>query len=715
MDMKDYHRSLENYRLLAENSADLIVRISIDGKCLYASPACKDLLGYPSHELVGKSAFDFIHPLDRRIVANAIEPEIMLGTHNKIIFRLKKANGYYAWFEGKFQFFGDLETKELQIVAVARDISDRVRSDRFSTLRHSITAMKASATNLEGEFTFLLKAICETLMWDAGEIWLVDEANAVLRRRSYWCGSSAVLRQFAINSIKTAFAPGVGLPGMVWSREEVSLVDDLSTSYASVRRLEYDKAGFKSAIGAPLIGDSRINGVILFLSRKPIQRNSELLEMIAEVGQELGDFITKFHARESFLAESRKLGVMVEEGSERIRTLQSELLQQQKLEQDVLLAAEVQRNLLPIKNPALPGFEFASAAIPARYISGDFYDYAMSGPSTCDIIIADVSGKGIPAAMMTSAARMIFRIAAHAQRNPSALLQEMNKTLYDDLDRTEMFLTAQLIRINLDTGLITYASAGHTEALHFRYSEGRCGQLPSTAPPIGILNDLRPGELRITTKPGDYFVIYSDGVTEAKNDKGELFGVERFMALLSKTKGLSALNLVNTVLTEVRTFSGDEPMADDVTLIILKAISRELRYEAAPLMENLDVAVSFVKEAALPYGQDFADKLELVASELITNVITHSASSEMTICLVQEADRIVFDLQYSGEPFDPDAKGTLLPEPLEEGGRGIRIVRALVDELEYSHEPTPNSPDKLGYNHWHAVKLAEWGKANEAK
>ncbi len=474
--------------------------------------------------------------------------------------------------------------------------------------------------------------------------------------------------------------------------------------------MEYDKAGRKSAIGAPLIGDSRINGVVLFLSRKPIQRNRELLEMIAEAGQELGDFIAKFLARESFLAESKKLGAMVEEGTERIRRLQSELLRQRKLEQDILLAAEVQRNLLPTKNPILRGFEFSSAAIPARYISGDFFDYAMSSPSTCDIIIADVSGKGIPAAMMTSAARMIFKVAVDARKNPSELLAEMNRLLYADLERNEMFLTAQCVRLDLDTGEIGYASAGHTEALHFRPSTGECIRLPSTAPPVGILEAMSIGDIPIRTVPGDFFVVYSDGVTEAVDDKEELFGIERLVNMLRDRRDYSAENLVNAILAEVRGFSGDEPMADDLTLIILKTTPRKFQYVAAPVMQNLDPAVAFVRDAALPYGMDFADEIELVASELITNVITHSISRSMDIGLRQEADGIVIDLQYPGESFDPEAGSSTLPDPLEEGGRGIHIVRALVDELKYSYNAIPDGPDKPGFNRWHIVKLAKWEK-----
>lgn len=700
----------ENYRLLAENSTDLILRVSIEGVCEYVSPASLELLGYSPEELRGRNAFDFIHPLDRRIVAEALEPEILFHVHRKIVCRLKRKDGYYGWFESKFRFFGDVDTRQLQIVVIARDVGDRIRTERFERVRHSISALKTSDVNLEREFASLLETICGTLTWDIGELWLVDGDKNLLRRRSYWCAPSTRLRKFEKSSSRMAFAPGVGLPGFLWSKGEASLVDDVSTLYSSMRRKEYEEAGLKSAIGSVLADESKIYGVVLFMSRRTIQRNQELLDMIAETGSELGDFIAKFRAMESYRAESEKFGAMVEEGSAQIRALQTEVARQQRLEQEILMAAEVQRNLLPLDNPTLPGFEFSSAAIPARYISGDFYDFSMPSLALCDIIIADVSGKGIAAAMMTTSARTLFRLADGAAKGPASMLGDMNKALYADLERTEMFLTAQLIRVDSDRGTIAYASAGHTEALHYRPSTALCARLPSTAPPIGVLKDPEIGQLEILIRPGDFFIIYSDGVTEAVDESGELFGMERFVDILGREEHATANDLVQSVLTEVRSFSGDLPLSDDLTLIVLRATSRDLHRGAPSSMEHLDPLVAFVRGAVLSYGDRVAGEMELIASELVTNVITHARQNSgidggdenhgidvgMDLYLRLDADRITLDLLYPGESFDPGAGGSDLPGPLEEGGRGIHIVRALADELAYSHSS--------GLNRWHLVK-----------
>jgi len=710
---RDLARDEENYRLLAENSTDLILRISIEGICLYVSPASVELLGYDPGELEGRNAFDFIHPLDRKAVAEALEPEILFHTHRRIDCRLRRKDGYYRWFESKFQFFGDIVTRQLQIIVVARDVSDRVKAERFNTVRHSIAALKTTETDLEREFASILETICGSLSWDLGEIWLIDDKDILLRRKSFWHGRSGRLKRFAETSSTMAFAPGVGLPGLLWSRGEVSLLDDLPSLYSSVRRREYEESGLVSAIGTVLVDEAKIYGVVLFLSRRKIQRNKELLDMIAEIGAGLGSFLAKFRARERFDAESEKLGLMVEEGGAQIRALQAEVARQQRLEQDIMMAAEVQRSLLPTENPDIRGFEYSSAAIPARYISGDFYDYIMPSSSLCDIIIADVSGKGIPAAMMTSAARMMFRHADSPGHTPASLLAEMNESLYDDLERTEMFLTAQLIRIDTDRGSIAYASAGHTEALLCRPSSGKCRRLPSTAPPIGIMKAVNIGQLEIRTRPGDYFVIYSDGITEAVDGAGQLFGMDRFIELLGKASSLSAPNIVQKTLAAVQEFSGEGSLADDLTLIVLKAAPRELQFSSPSTIDNLDPAVAFVRDAALSYGESFAGAMELVASELVTNAITHAkpdaapgeagGADDMNIHLRLERNRMIFDISYPGEPFDGGSLGLKLPPPLKEGGRGILIVRALVDELKYEHD----GEDAFNMNRWHIVKIAK--------
>jgi PAS domain S-box-containing protein len=695
----------ENYRLLAENSSDLIARISIEGICLYLSPACEELLGYKPEELIGRSAFSLIHPLDRRAVANSLEPEILYHSHPKVTCRLRRRDGYYGWFEGRFRFFSEALTRNLQVVAVIRDVGDRIRSERFATMRHSIAVMDPQNADLEKDFSSLLSTICTTLTWDIGEVWLVQEEASVLRRHGYWYSPSSRLRKFAEGFSATAFAPGAGLPGRIWIGKGVNLFDDLSSTAADIRKHDDREAGLKSAIGTVLADDATVYGVLLFFSRRTIQRNPELLAMIEEMGSALGAFIARHRAKKNLDARSEMLGALVEEGTARIRALQNEVNRRQRLEQDMIMAAEVQRQLLPSQDPRLPGFGISSAAIPARLISGDFWDYSSVSPEGCDIIIVDVSGKGIAAAVMTTAARTIFRLSHNAGIRPSRMLEMMNGTLFVDLERTEMFLTAQMLSLDSESGRIDYASAGHTEALHLLSSTGTCVRLPSTAPPIGIMDKIDVGQIEVATKPGDFFVIYSDGITEAVDAGGELFGMDRLVGLLESQLFESAADLSQRILAEVRRFSGDGPLADDLTLVVIEAQAREVRRDFPSSIGKLDEAVAWVKEHSLVYGTRIAEDLELIASELVTNAIRHASEEKpaaMRLSLLLEKEGLAFDLRYPGAAFDPGDGDDSLPDPLQEGGRGIHIARALSDRLEYSHEE--DGPD--GMNHWHVAKRA---------
>ena len=329
----------ENYRLLAENASDLIVRISYDGFCLYASPSSTELLGYSPNELIGSRVIDFIHPLDRRFVIDFLKQEIVHNTRRKMTFRVRKKEGFYGWFEAKFRFFSHLETKEIQLLAMVRDVTDRVRTERFNAIWHAITTIKASESSLEEEFAYLLKEFCNTLQWDMGVIWLIDEQQMVLRLANIWHVPSIRLAEFAKNLENTVFQAGMGIAGTVWSKGSVSHFENLPAIPFCLDEERIDLSGLVSAVGTVLKDGSRNYGVMVFFSRNTIQRNIELLNMLESAGIEIGKFISRFRAKEAFVAHSRQLGALVEEEAERIRNLEQEISRRQRLEQDVLLAA----------------------------------------------------------------------------------------------------------------------------------------------------------------------------------------------------------------------------------------------------------------------------------------------------------------------------------------------------------------------------------------
>lgn len=662
----------ENYRLLTENSNDLIARLSIDGVCRYVSPACESLLGYTPAELIGRNAFELIHPMDKRAVASMIEPEILFQLRQKTVCRLRRKDGFYGWFEITASFFSDVDTKSLQVVVIVRDIVERIKAERFEHVRHALIELRASDASPDAELPALLETVCTTLQWEMGQIWLAsspNDAEIALRRQASWHISSPSLEELDKVSASMILAPGFGLAGVVWSKGEVHIFDSLDSVHSLLLRQHYQNARIRSAIGAPIMGGSQVYGVAIFLSRRQIQHNTGLIDMIAGLGYEVGQYLAKQHA------------------------LQDEMTRQRQLAHDIAFAAQVQQSLLPEADPSLKAFQLASAALPARSISGDFYDFVLQDPTILDVLIADVSGKGFPSALMTSSARTLFRHGTEAGKNPSTQLRGINKALYEDCRRTSMFLTAQLLRLDLDFGTVTYASCGHTEAFVWKHLEDRVVRIGSTAIPIGIMEDIDIGELAFALLPGDFILLYSDGVTEAASSRGELFGTERLVQHFERlvTQLTDAQNVASALVNEVRTFSGSQILSDDLTLLALKALTRSYTLTVPASIESLDKAASFVRKPVSFCGKQLADEIELIASELFTNIVVHgfaklTTSGEMPMIDIGvriEAEKVVLDFFYEDEAFNPLLKPDVLPDPLAESGRGIYIVKSLSDVFQY--------------------------------
>ena len=249
----------ENYRLLTENSNDLIARLSIDGVCRYVSPACESLLGYTPAELIGRNAFELIHPMDKRAVASMIEPEILFQLRQKTVCRLRRKDGFYGWFEITASFFSDVNTKSLQVVVIVRDIVERIKAERFEHVRHALIELRASDASPDAELPALLETVCTTLQWEMGQIWLAsspNDAEIALRRQASWHISSPSLEELDKVSASMILAPGFGLAGVVWSKGEVHIFDSLDSVHSLLLRQHYQNARIRSAIGAPIMGGS---------------------------------------------------------------------------------------------------------------------------------------------------------------------------------------------------------------------------------------------------------------------------------------------------------------------------------------------------------------------------------------------------------------------------------------------------------------------------
>jgi phosphoserine phosphatase RsbU/P len=246
-------------------------------------------------------------------------------------------------------------------------------------------------------------------------------------------------------------------------------------------------------------------------------------------------------------------------------------VQQQRddLVQDVELAAQVQRMFLPLGKPAIAELEIAGMMQPAKSLSGDYYDYIPIDAHTIQIVIADVSGKGVPAALLMSATAAATQLEANRERNMLEIVRRLNTGILSVSD-AEHYVTLLLAEIDTDKKTLHYVNCGHNPALLFRSDTGKVTRLNSSCAPIGISPEESCELASTDLSAGDVLVFYTDGVTEAENDLGEEFGTERLSALLERGFALPAESLMSTIFSSASDFCNQVGFADDVTILVVK-------------------------------------------------------------------------------------------------------------------------------------------------
>lgn len=413
-------------------------------------------------------------------------------------------------------------------------------------------------------------------------------------------------------------------------------------------------------------------------------------------------------------AYSEGLSEMVAEKSLELRKAQERLLDQERLQRDLELAAAVQESLLPKSPPQTDRYDIAMYAKPARFVSGDVYDMVAGQGDQLFLFLADVSGKGIPAAIMTSSARTLFKQGVPRDPRPEAVLAEIDANLSDDLAQTEMFMTCQICRFDHRTGLVHYANAGHTESYVHRPHTGETTGFSPTNLPVGLQLPVPgelPRELTLSVIPGDVLVFYSDGLTESVGRAGEFFGPERLKDALRKHGGKDASRLMDGILGELRDFIGDREAEDDITVVIIRVLPITLGTDWDLASAEYDRVVASLVEACGRYGPSFAYEVDLLASELVSNILRHAygidldsrksnagqARVSIRTELRLEESGVILDVFDRGAVFEGAGDATFVPSEPSEGGYGLGILSALSDEVSYLRTAD-------GHNHWRIVK-----------
>jgi steroid delta-isomerase-like uncharacterized protein len=246
--------------------------------------------------------------------------------------------------------------------------------------------------------------------------------------------------------------------------------------------------------------------------------------------------------------------------------LEQEISERERIEQELQVARRIQHALLPKDVPILEGWEISPLYRPARQVGGDFYDFLELPNGYLGLVVGDATGKGVPAALVMSSARSMLRALAQASDSPGDVLRRANDPLVMDIP-ANMFVTCFYAILDPKSGRLLYANAGHD--LPYLWHSGECEELTARGMPLGLMPQMSYEENEIVLDAGEAALFYSDGLVEAHDPKGEMFGFPRLRALIAEHGEEGSL--VDFLLEELHSFTGEGwEQEDDITLVTLR-------------------------------------------------------------------------------------------------------------------------------------------------
>jgi phosphoserine phosphatase RsbU/P len=247
--------------------------------------------------------------------------------------------------------------------------------------------------------------------------------------------------------------------------------------------------------------------------------------------------------------------------------------EKKRLDHDLEIARDIQRILLPAEAPAIYGFQISGLSVPARQVSGDYFDYIQVDNERLGVAIADVSGKGVPASLIMAICRSVLRAEAARNPSPADVLRKVNRQLYPDI-KEDMFISMAYLILDHQRDGVTLARAGHDAPLLYKRNSQTVAPVKSPGMVVGIdsgnVFDRLTADFAVPLERDDCLILYTDGVTEALNTDGDEFGLDRMIQSVRASATDGAQTIVKRIIEDVRNFTGSVPPNDDITLIAIR-------------------------------------------------------------------------------------------------------------------------------------------------
>ncbi|MGQ0554429.1 MAG: anti-sigma factor antagonist [Nitrospiraceae bacterium] len=375
-----------------------------------------------------------------------------------------------------------------------------------------------------------------------------------------------------------------------------------------------------------------------------------------------------------------------------------------RMQEELNVGRDIQRSMLPRVFPAFPDrkeIELYAVLEPALEIGGDLYDFFLVDNHRLCFVIGDVSGNGVPAALFMAMTKIMVKTLAASDPSPASIVTHVNDALSVDNDSC-MFVTLYLGILNLRDGTLLTTNAGHNPPL-LKRQDGQFEWLTGIdGPMVGPMAGIAFKETTIHLGPGDELFLYTDGVTEADNRRRELFGNERLKTVLAKSQAVSVVDRLGEVMQAVRTFAGEVPQADDITMLGLRYhgvapsdVAARVFRQTMPnqLMAIPDLQMAFEQYVAQWEGaKPLIPTLNMALDDLLNNVVQYAFPHDPTEHHIEVEGEVrdtwvILTITDDGIPFNPLTVAppdlSLLLHEREIGGLGIHLVRSMFDEVSY--------------------------------
>ncbi|HWW84585.1 MAG TPA: GAF domain-containing SpoIIE family protein phosphatase [Vicinamibacterales bacterium] len=392
---------------------------------------------------------------------------------------------------------------------------------------------------------------------------LIDATDGVLMLLDDATGALATIAGFGDSLPRvTGFARGIGIVGSVAASGVAEIVNDVENDPRRVT----DATGICTLLCAPLKVGEKVIGVIALGNTSPATYTAAELKLLSTLTLQTATAIENARLFERTVQAAQE--------RERLLAAQQQMeVARAKLEREFELAARIQAELFPSSMPVVGDYDFAARNRPARQCGGDYYDALMvpqpTGQPRVLLCVADVSGKGMPAALLMSHTQATLRALVGRSASLASMASHASDLLFASTAPNK-YVTAAFLEVDPGTGVARYVSAGHVDCLVLK-ADGQITRLGSTGAPLGLLPPgLSYEETSVAIAPGDLVLLYSDGVVDAQNAAGEEFGDERLIEVMTRLPDQSPVTIVDGIFSALDGFVGAAQQFDDITLLLMR-------------------------------------------------------------------------------------------------------------------------------------------------